>query len=249
MNRECAIVEDLLSLYAEKMLSQETTAFVREHLERCPKCREKWEKDYGNCQEADAFDGEFARKLQEAKALTAIRNQYRRRILAVALGTLACVLILAGIWFGVDWLQNTETLDFAMTAWEVNQAGEVQETLTLEVQGLLRHREDLDTFDGEIIAPDSYRYSFDGGRTGPYTQLPGLYDWDGFFTSASYFYDREQNDMEFMYFALDVEEGYMILRWQKGPTFPVSYLVASTDPAVTPQEILDHFGWFTALFG
>ena len=39
MKHECSIVRDLLPLYAEGMLSQESTAFVKEHLESCDDCR------------------------------------------------------------------------------------------------------------------------------------------------------------------------------------------------------------------
>ncbi len=39
MKRECGIVRDLLPLYAENMVSEDTAAFVTEHLETCPACR------------------------------------------------------------------------------------------------------------------------------------------------------------------------------------------------------------------
>lgn len=38
--KECAIVEDLLPLYIEDLVSPETGAFVRAHLEHCDSCRE-----------------------------------------------------------------------------------------------------------------------------------------------------------------------------------------------------------------
>ena len=36
---ECKIVEDLLPLYAEKLVSDETAEFVREHSGRCEHCQ------------------------------------------------------------------------------------------------------------------------------------------------------------------------------------------------------------------
>lgn len=39
MNKECAIVQDLLPLYEEELLQEETKRFVEEHLQSCPKCR------------------------------------------------------------------------------------------------------------------------------------------------------------------------------------------------------------------
>lgn len=39
----CSVVKDLLPLYIEKMLSEDTAAFVQEHLEHCSECRKEME--------------------------------------------------------------------------------------------------------------------------------------------------------------------------------------------------------------
>lgn len=39
MDKKCFIIEDLLPLYNEGLLSPETTEWVKEHLEECEKCR------------------------------------------------------------------------------------------------------------------------------------------------------------------------------------------------------------------
>ena len=39
MNQECSIVRDLLPLYAERLTSPETAAFVEKHLRICADCR------------------------------------------------------------------------------------------------------------------------------------------------------------------------------------------------------------------
>lgn len=53
MKTDCYIVRDLLSLYVEDMVSEETALYVKEHLENCPNCKaeleglqnfEKWEQ-------------------------------------------------------------------------------------------------------------------------------------------------------------------------------------------------------------
>ncbi len=38
MKNECSIVRDILPLYLENMVSDETVAFVKEHLKGCPEC-------------------------------------------------------------------------------------------------------------------------------------------------------------------------------------------------------------------
>lgn len=44
MKNECRIVCDLLPLYAEDMVSEDTAEFVKEHLGNCPTCRAELEK-------------------------------------------------------------------------------------------------------------------------------------------------------------------------------------------------------------
>ena len=44
MKNECSIVRDILPLYAEKMVSNDTAEFVEGHLENCPVCRAELEK-------------------------------------------------------------------------------------------------------------------------------------------------------------------------------------------------------------
>lgn len=44
MKNECSIIRDLLPLYAEKMVSSDTAAFVEEHLKGCEACRKEYEQ-------------------------------------------------------------------------------------------------------------------------------------------------------------------------------------------------------------
>lgn len=44
MKNECSVVRDILPLYAEKMVSEDTAESVKEHLENCPDCRAELEK-------------------------------------------------------------------------------------------------------------------------------------------------------------------------------------------------------------
>ena len=49
MKNECSIVCDLLPLYAEDMVSEDTAEFVKEHLGNCPTCRAELEKAAKAC--------------------------------------------------------------------------------------------------------------------------------------------------------------------------------------------------------
>lgn len=44
MKQECSIVRDLLPLYVEDMVSQDTAEFVAAHLSGCPACREEYQR-------------------------------------------------------------------------------------------------------------------------------------------------------------------------------------------------------------
>ena len=44
MRNECNIIRDILPLYVENMVSEDTSEFVKEHLESCPACRAELEK-------------------------------------------------------------------------------------------------------------------------------------------------------------------------------------------------------------
>ncbi|MBP3700571.1 MAG: zf-HC2 domain-containing protein [Lachnospiraceae bacterium] len=43
MRNDCNIIRDILPLYTEGMVSEDTAAFVQEHLATCPQCKAEWE--------------------------------------------------------------------------------------------------------------------------------------------------------------------------------------------------------------
>ena len=61
MKPECSIVRDLLPLYAEEMVSDETARFVSEHLKLCAECREEL---------ASLKDGEVIERVHSDKCKT-----------------------------------------------------------------------------------------------------------------------------------------------------------------------------------
>ena len=88
MKNECSIVEDLLPLYQERLVSPETAAFVEEHLRRCSECREVLE----GMRSADSTDGtENQVRREEAAPLRRLKRKLRHRLLWTA-GITAVVL-------------------------------------------------------------------------------------------------------------------------------------------------------------
>ena len=51
MKNECNIIKDILPLYAEKMVSEDTVDFIEEHLKNCPACS----SDYQSMQNGTTF--------------------------------------------------------------------------------------------------------------------------------------------------------------------------------------------------
>ena len=84
MKLPCAVVRDILPLYAEKMVETETQALVEEHLADCPDCR-------GKLSELSTDTGA---PVETAEPLQSLKKQIRkRRRFAAAIAAL-CVFIM-----------------------------------------------------------------------------------------------------------------------------------------------------------
>ena len=92
MKNECSIVQDLLSLYFENMVSENTAAFVKEHLENCSECAAEFE-----AMKAGKKIDEITAQQRENDT-TVIKNLKkkirRRRWIAVSI-IVACLLVSA----------------------------------------------------------------------------------------------------------------------------------------------------------
>ncbi len=141
------------------------------------------------------------------------------------------------------------SLDLSMQASVFYYGKEVSETFDIRVNGdLHRSGNKIESFDGYIATPDSFRYTFSTQKKTykSYTEIPSTNAYTLY--STAFAYDQSLNQPVSFYFALDTEAEYLIIHWQEGKTFPPSFLVASTDPSVPHQEILDHFQWFVSMF-
>lgn len=104
MKRDCYIVRDLLPLYVEELVSEETAAFVRAHLETCEECAaelEAIERDEGLCRESVETK---EHRMQEAAVLSRIERSLRKdRWIAIA-ATAFCVIVVGvlGLIFWTD---------------------------------------------------------------------------------------------------------------------------------------------------
>ncbi len=81
--KECSLIQELLPLYAENLLSQETTQYVKEHLTGCKSCTRDWESFTCPLPDPAPMEG-----------LTPARNNDNKFLVKLRRGMTATVLIL-----------------------------------------------------------------------------------------------------------------------------------------------------------
>ena len=85
MDKTCSIVQDLLPLYEEDMLREETKEFVDGHLAQCAAC----------CAELDALKADVKPASVSAQPLRDLKRQLQRKKLTAVLLAVALALTLA----------------------------------------------------------------------------------------------------------------------------------------------------------
>ena len=99
MKNECSIVRDILSLYLENMVSDETGAFVKEHLKDCPECTAELEAlKAGPKVEKIGSEMRDSLEVEVMKSMKATRKKFRKkayRVAAIIAGIfiIVCVLL------------------------------------------------------------------------------------------------------------------------------------------------------------
>lgn len=89
MKLPCAVTRDLLPLYAEELVEQETQALIEEHLTGCSACRAKLSE----------FKTETSAPIETAKPLQSLKKQLQKRRLYSAVIAVLCVFIAVYAWF------------------------------------------------------------------------------------------------------------------------------------------------------
>ena len=110
MNKDCSIVQDLLPLYAEDMLREETKEFVDAHLAQCEACRA----------ELAALKADVKPAPVSAQPLRDLKRQLRRRKLTAVLLAVALALTLAAA--GFAYLTAPQYLPYDETEWMITRS-------------------------------------------------------------------------------------------------------------------------------
>lgn len=111
MNKDCSIVQDLLPLYAEDMLREETKEYVEGHLAQCEACRT----------ELTALKTEDVTPASvSAQPLRSLKKQLRRKKFTAVLLAVTLALTLAAA--GFAYLTAPQYLPYSETEWTVARA-------------------------------------------------------------------------------------------------------------------------------
>lgn len=90
MKNECSIVRDLLPLYAEGMLSEDSAAFVKEHLDTCEECRALSAGE----EPSAPTDADTEQRTGEAGVLRTLKKKLRKQTWCAIFITAAVVLLM-----------------------------------------------------------------------------------------------------------------------------------------------------------
>ena len=97
MTNECNIVQDLLPLYAENMVSPETAQFVQTHLRQCPDCQAELSTLQDSSSLAPLEQVTSAHRAEDSAFRTFMKRMNRR------FESLAYLLIICFIFLGFGW--------------------------------------------------------------------------------------------------------------------------------------------------
>ena len=110
MDKTCSIVQDLLPLYEEDMLREETKEFVNGHLAQCAACRA----------ELDALKADVKPAPVSAQPLRDLKRQLRHKKLTAVLLAVTLALTLATA--GFAYLTAPQYLPYSETEWAISRS-------------------------------------------------------------------------------------------------------------------------------
>ena len=100
MKTECSIVKDLLPLYVEDMLSEESAKYVKEHLLECSECRSELES-LGGSVGTDKIEADPTAKTNEsAKPFKKVMKRMNRQFYLLSYSLVIFFVFLGFSWTG-----------------------------------------------------------------------------------------------------------------------------------------------------
>lgn len=95
MKNECKIISDLLPLYAEDIVCEETEEFVKNHLSECEACKKEFEALQSGDDLKEVFEEETKRPVEDIKPFKKIMKKMNMQVHSISY-----LLIIFFIFFG-----------------------------------------------------------------------------------------------------------------------------------------------------
>lgn len=97
MRNECNIVQDILPLYLEGMVSRDSVSFVEEHLKNCPECSVKLDAMKKSIETDSVFEESARQRSEEALPLKSVKKKFRTRGIAAVVSAVIVTIVVMGI--------------------------------------------------------------------------------------------------------------------------------------------------------
>ena len=94
MKKECSIIRDMLPLYFENMVSEDTAEFVKKHIENCPDCAAELKAMKSG---KEISETEPSKRESDAKVITAVKKKIAKKIVK----TVAVVCLAHRVWSAI----------------------------------------------------------------------------------------------------------------------------------------------------
>lgn len=171
------------------------------------------------------------------------KEDIKRIALTFSIIFICIAAIVIGIWGKRGFPVTTHKIDYQMYGFYVEPDGTVGSAVDFSIKGRAFDNIEKYTFlEIDFQMPENFPYSLCGATCHPWGYEDCFVDQGGryfsYWTVAAHAYNKSTNDFDLLYFALCPEQKYFMLDFSDEPG---KYLLASTDPNTTAQEILDYF--------
>lgn len=164
MINECSIVRDILPLYIEDMVSNDTASFVEEHLKNCPECQKELSKLKAVTEVEFVSKETVLTHQEEAAPLRALKRKLRRKqIISMALSFIvAAVFIGSGVFILFSWGIPTGSENFKIeTEIQHSETGYLNQEFVIHITQM--HDEPLSVSVKDVYQTDENgKYVYDG---------------------------------------------------------------------------------------
>ena len=116
MKKECSIVRDVLPLYFENMVSEDTAVFVKEHLENCSDCAAEFEQLKSGRQIDRA---ETPQRRNDANVIAAVKKKIAKRIHKIVVAVCLVFVVLFSaimLYTGISYPVSKDNISLSASA-------------------------------------------------------------------------------------------------------------------------------------